>query len=121
MHAFSCRCSQCTSGARPMFHQSGSGFEPGASGAGPFEIGTFETEAFETEAFETEAFESEAFEAGPFETEAYEQEAFEAGGKPAARAGAEPAVGLTAMGLNQAASLSGRWVRRGRVIVVVGA
>jgi hypothetical protein len=99
-----------------MFHQSGSGFEPGASGAGPFEIGTFETEAFETEAFETEAFESEAFEAGPFETEAYEQEAFEAGGKPAARAGAEPAVGSS-----HAASSSGRWVRRGRVIVVVGA
>jgi hypothetical protein len=116
MHAFSCRCSQCTSGSRPMFHRSGSGFEPGASGAGPFEIGTFETEAFETEAFETEAFESEAFEAGPFETEAYEQEAFEAGGKPAARAGAEPAVGSS-----HAASSSGRWVRRGRVIVVVGA
>jgi hypothetical protein len=91
MHAFSCRCPQCTSGGRSSFPQSMSGAGPGV---GPFETGPFETGEFEAEAYEQEA---------------YGQEHHDAGG------GAQ-----SAQRSDRAMPLSGRWVRHGRVIVVLG-
>jgi hypothetical protein len=92
MHAFTCRCPQCTSGGRSSFPQPMSGAAPGA---GPFETGPFETGEFEGEAHEQGS---------------YGQESYDTGG------GAR-----TAQSSNRALPLSGRWVRHGRVIVVLGA
>ncbi|MBC8740939.1 peptidoglycan-binding protein [Paraburkholderia sp. UCT31] len=99
MHAFTCRCPRCMSGGRSTFQQSFPGVVPatsGAPGVGPFETGAFEAEAYEQEA--------------------YEQENHDAGGKPAVGGGAE-----FLQGAKQDGRSSGRWVRHGRVIVVVGA
>jgi hypothetical protein len=92
MHAFTCRCPQCTSGGRSNFPQP---MSVAAPGVGPFETGPFETGEFEGEAYEQGA---------------YGQENHDAGG--AAR---------SAQSSNRALPLSGRWVRHGRVIVVLGA